>query len=219
MNKIVLDEISKIYQKENVEFSIIQNIKSGKEANVYKVNVNGLIYALKVYKDQNVKSFCKNQIYLDGKYYKKNSENKAIAKKNKFGNSLKFENWIKREYFLMKKLYESNIKIPKPIKLFSKGILMEYIGKNMPAPKLKDYVFTDRVAHEKCKQTILYYIDIMWNIGIVHSDLSEYNILIHDQVPYIIDLPQAVDIRNNPNADKLKQRDISNILNFFNNYY
>lgn len=197
--------------------NLIRIISTGKEATVYLVRENNeKLYALKVYKDYETRAFKRNQEYIAGKYIHKKSEQKAIRKNNSFGKKLSHTVWIKREYFLLRRLYELNIKIPKPIVQVSNAILMEYLGDyNNPAPKLKDVVLQKSEA-KKIYTIIENNIDTMYKNGIVHGDLSPYNILYWKNVPYIIDFPQALDIRNNPNVITILERDKMNMLKWVN---
>jgi len=123
--------------------------------------------------------------------------------------------WVKREFYMIVKLHNAGANIPKPVAMTKNAILMEYIGdESYAAPLLKDV----NLAKEEIKnvyQLILNNISIFYDIGIVHGDLSPYNILYWNEEPYIIDFPQSADIRNNPNTDELLKRDKENIEKWY----
>lgn len=200
------------FAKKIIFLKIIKNIGSGKEADVYLVvNQDNEKYALKVYKDAVERSFKNNQIYLSGKFLRSKSERRAIQKRNKFGKNLIHLNWVKREFFLMSKLYNLGCNIPKPIASVKQAILMQFVGENdNPASLLKDVIISKKQAREIYK-SIKSNMEKFQQLGIVHADLSPFNILFFKSKIYIIDFPQSVDIRNNYNAQNLLEKDKRNI--------
>ena len=202
----------------NHEIEIISDIKSGKEAVVYSVLLNGELIALKLYKNPEERSFKNTNQYLLGKYYKNTSHRKAIEKGNKFSKKLKHENWVKREFFMLEKLYALGAKIPKPILHIENGIFMELLGDTETvAPRLSDLELTKTQA-KKAFNKIIESMQIFWDFGIVHADLSQYNILWWKDEPYIIDFPQSINKKTHPNASELLERDLKNISNYFGKY-
>ncbi len=196
----------------------LSDIKSGKEAVVYKVLFDGELAAMKVYKDPEHRTFTHVGAYLAGKYYKHASERKAVAKNNRFGRKLKHSNWVKREFFLLQSLFKVGARIPKPIALLDTAIVMQLLGdQDTVAQRLSDVELSDtdaRAAYEK----ILATIQLFWEQGIVHGDLSAYNVLWWHAEPYIIDFPQAIDIRRHPEPEQLLERDRNNIARYFSKY-
>src|SRR3990167_5217533 len=168
----IIEQVNKLGHK----FEIISNIKSGKEATVYRVMLDNHLVAMKLYKNPDQISFKNTNDYLTGKFYKKLSERKAVAKNNKFGKKLKHKNWVKREYFILEKLYDNSAIIPKPICQVENAIFMELLGDRYTvAPRLCDiHLNEDEV--KVARDLVLKNIDLFWNLGIVHADLSEYNI-------------------------------------------
>jgi len=212
--QIILDQVKKLGQ----EMKIISVIKSGKEATVYRVFLNGELAAMKVYKNPEERDFKNTGRYLEGKNYLTSSHRKAVAKGNRFSKRLKHENWIKREFFLLEKLYKLGAKIPKPILQIEKAIFMEFLGDSENvAPRLCDIELTKK---EACRAfgSIIETVLVFWNFGIVHADLSEYNILWWHKEPYVIDFPQAIDKRSHPNPFGLLERDLKNLTRFFNKF-
>jgi len=215
------DDIQKIIEEAkrlNHKIEMVSNVKSGKEATVYKVILDDKLVAMKVYKKPEERSFKNTGQYLMGKYYKKPSHRKAVEKGNKFAKKLKHQNWVKREYFMLEQLYNLGAKIPKPVLQVEDAIFMELLGnQDFVAPRLCDINLTANEAESAYKKVIETII-VFWNFGIVHADLSEYNILWWNNEPYIIDFPQALDKRTNPNAEEILDRDLRNITKFFGKF-
>jgi len=210
MNELLENAINQLKSK-NIDLTVIKQLSLGKEATVYLVEHKGKKLALKVYKDYLKRSFQKNRDYIEGKYIRRPSERKAISRRNKFGKKLLHRMWVKREFYMLRKLFASGVNIPEPIAMTSNSILMDFIGDgDIPAPLLKDVKLEPNDAkrvYEKLRADIR----TMKDNGIVHGDLSPFNILFWKGEPYIIDFPQSLDIRNNPNCEKVLQRDIKNI--------
>lgn len=215
MNNLLEEAISQLKAK-GTGVTTLKQLSSGKEATVYLVtDENKKLLALKVYKDYISRSFKNNQEYLAGKHVRAHSEKRAIQKQSRFGKELTQKLWVKREFYMLKKLYDAGISTPKPIEMTKNAILMEYIGdENTPAPRLKD-TSRDKKTLEKTFRTIIENIDLMYRQGIIHGDLSPFNILFWNNKPYIIDFPQSIDIRNNPNAQEMLERDRCNIDNWY----
>ena len=200
------------------EIEILSNIKSGKEATVYRVMLDDQMVAMKVYKNPEEINFKNTNEYLAGKFYKKLSERKAIAKNNKFAKKLKHKNWVKREFFMLEKLFNNGAMIPKPILQVENAIFMELLGDEYTvAPRLCDIRLSNDEA-KKAQDLILKNIELFWNSGIVHADLSEYNILWWKGNPYIIDFPQSIDVRTHPNSKEFFDRDLKTILKYFSKF-
>lgn len=209
-NKVLVE-----FFKKDIKLLFLNDIKSGKEAVVSKVEWDSKIYALKIYKDNSHTSFNRYNKYREGKYIKSPSERRAIQKKNKYGRKIIESSRTALEYKMLEKLYEQGAFVPQVFAYTSNSILMEYLGnENYPAPKIKDVELSQtqmKDAHEKIMENI----NIFYKNGFVHGDLSEFNILWWKEKPYIIDFPQAIDIRTNPNAEELLERDVQNIKRFF----
>lgn len=210
-----IDEILQEYKGKGFLLDYIREVRSGKEATVHLVNLNGRTLALKVYKDPEERTFQNNSIYLEGKHFKNLSERKAILKKNKFGKGLLHTTWIKREFYLLRKLKELGVTVPGVVESTSTSMLMQFIGDIEAAPRLIDVKLTPDQAR-RALEVILKDMALLLEYGIVHGDLSAYNLLWWQDKPYIIDLPQAIDIRNNPNKTMLLKRDLDNIVKYFN---
>lgn len=200
--------------KKYPDIKVIRDIKSGKEATVFLVEIDGQLRCLKVY-NRIPMAIKANNLYLSGKWFKEPSVRKSITKGNRFSQDLLKKLWIKREYYLLKKLFQKGASLPKVFDYNSNSIIMEYLGtKNLAAPLIKDIDFSPELAKITFDE-IIKSIKIFLKNGIVHADLSEFNILWWHHKPFIIDFPQAVDIRVNSNYLNLLNRDIDRVTNFF----
>lgn len=215
---INLERILKDYENKHYHLQNPKEVKSGKEATVFVVFFEDNPLSLKVYIDPEVRSFKNNQTYLEGKYFRSPSERKAVLKQNRAGKRMLHTGWIRREFSLLQKLYEKGASVPKAYEWSNESILMEFIGDEYVAPRLMDVELTEEQA-KKAFEVIIKDIELMLECGIVHSDLSPYNILWWKDKPWIIDLPQAIDIRQNPNKNELLKRDLDNVISYFSQYF
>jgi len=203
--------------KKYPDLKVIRNIKSGKEATVGLIETGGQLRCLKVY-DRLSMATKANSVYLLGKWFKEPSVRKSITNGNKFSQDLLKKLWVKREYYLLKKLSRKGVNLPNVFDYNNNSIMMEYLGTaNLAAPLIKDIDFSPELAKIAFDE-IIKSIKIFLKNGIVHSDLSEFNILWWQDKPFIIDFPQAVDIRTNPNYKLLLQKDINHIVTFFSKW-
>lgn len=214
----ILDQIVEQAKQLNHEVEVLSEVKSGKEATVYRVILDGELAAMKVYKSPEQRSFKNTGAYLLGKHYRRPSERKAVEKNNAFAKKLKHENWVKREFFLLKKLFEKGATIPRPILHIDDAIFMEFLGDNdTVAPRLCD-IWLEEHETQKALDSILKDIQLFWDFGIVHADLSAFNILWRNSQPHIIDFPQSIDRRMYPNPREILERDLINVAKYFSKY-
>jgi RIO kinase 1 len=198
--------------------AVVSHIKSGKEAAVFRAMLDGKIVAMKVYKNPEERSFQNAYEYLAGKFYKSPSARRAVAKKNKFGRKLKQKNWIKREFFMLQKFHEAGATIPRPILQIDDSIFMELLGdEGIVAPRLID-IELDQNEAATAYHSIIESMLIFWEHGIVHADLSPYNVLWWKSKPFIIDFPQSIDKRLHHDARNILDRDLKNITKYFGRY-
>jgi len=203
--------------KKYPDFKVIRNIKSGKEATVFLIETVGQLRCLKVY-DRLSMATKANSVYLFGKWFKEPSVRKSITNGNKFSQDLLKKIWVKREYYLLKKLSQKGVNLPKVFDYNNNSIMMEYLGTpNLAAPLIKDIDFSPDLA-KLAFDEIIKSIKIFLKNGIVHADLSEFNILWWQEKPFIIDFPQAVDIRSNSNYKLFLWKDINHIVTFFSKW-
>lgn len=191
---------------------MVSKIKSGKEADVLRVSAGGEYCALKIYNPR-VK-LSTHDDYTEGQWFNSPSLRKAMKQKTKVGKSFQQKLWVRREYYLLKKLSDQGARLPKVFSHSDDAILMQYLGnEEKPAPRLVD-VNLDDDTKVRVLAEIEGNIQMFLDNGVVHGDLSEYNILWWNDQPWIIDFPQAIDIRHNPNWKKFYDRDIKNIRGY-----
>lgn len=205
------------YRNKGYDLWDLREVRSGKEATIYTVASHQGKLALKVYKDPALRRFQKDHEYLEGKFYRNPSVRRAVQNRTKMGKEILYRSWVRREFFILKKLGRKQANVPKVYEWVANTVLMEFIGEDFPAPQLKEVELSADQAN-KALDVILKNIELFLQCGVVHSDLSEYNILWWKQQPYIIDLPQSIDIRNNPNKNMLLKRDLDNLINYFQKF-
>ncbi len=218
-NEKTLSDIIQEAADEGHDLRLVERIKSGKEATVYRVVFDGRGLAMKVYADPERRAFDNAGAYLQNRFYKTRSHARAVAKGGKFGQKLRHQNWIKREFYLLEKLHERGAAIPEPVALIGPSILMEFIGdEQRAAPSLTEVELTKAEA-ERAWRDIVRSVKLFWDEGVVHADLSAFNVLWWRDKPVIIDFPQAVDRRTHPDAESLLRRDVGNMARYFNKYF
>ncbi len=180
-------------------------ISTGKEGNVFRARKNDEFIAVKIYRINTAtfRSISKYLMYDAPRKIRKDRRSIIFA-------------WAQKEFNTLEKLYRNGVRVPEPIAQEGNVIVMEYIGdENSPAPLLKDAVVDDfEILYKKIRK----YMRIMYHKAkIVHADLSEYNILVHENEPVIIDVGQTVGT-DNPMALDFLKRDVNNIAKFFSKY-
>lgn len=179
-------------------------IKIGKEANIFRVKKKKRYYALKIYRTSTL-NFNSIINYIEGDYRFEH------IKKTKSG---LISVWAQKEFRNLKDCYEAGVLVPKPITFKENVILMQYLGnKNMVAPILKDAQIQN--IEEVYKITKENLTKMVNEAKLVHGDLSEYNIVYFKNLPYIIDVSQALPLKH-PNSRALLKRDAKNLVRFFN---
>jgi len=184
-------------------------ISTGKEAKVFKgLQPDGVPIAIKVMR-VNTAVFKKYRMYIQGDPRFKN-----------FGGGVRnlIFTWTKKEFSNLKRMHKGGLRVPEPI-TFSKNILvMEYLEyEGYPAPMLKDVPFDDESLEIIFNDVVSDYKTLYQTLNMVHGDLSEYNILIMDDYPYIIDVSQSVTL-SHPKSEELLERDVTNIINYFSDH-
>ncbi len=203
----------------NIHLEILDLVKSGKEATVYRVRnqEDSQIMALKVYKSHEMRSFRQNADYLAGLHIGSRTLRQAVKKKTKIGRKYIQDVWVDQEYRMLRKLNSLNANVPEVYGHSHNAILFEYIGGDNPAPKLAEVRLTATQA-QAAFNDILDNIELMLQAGYVHGDLSAFNILYWQDQVVIIDFPQAADIIKNANSYQMLLRDIENIAKYFQKY-
>ena len=198
---------------------VLSQLMSGKEASVYVVRSGGKICCAKVYKEIDQRSFKKAVTYREGRKVRNSRRARAMEKGSKFGRDEQEKVWQQAEVDALSLLLKADVRAPIPYGCFDGVLLMELItdADGAVAPRLNDITLTKEQALRD-HALMIKYIKRMLCIGLIHGDLSEFNVLVDGQGPVIIDLPQAVDASANNNAKWMFERDVNNMANYYGHY-
>ncbi|MEK7708630.1 MAG: PA4780 family RIO1-like protein kinase [Pseudomonadota bacterium] len=199
--------------------SVICQLMSGKEAMIYLVSCGDAVRCAKVYKESNKRNFQQRANYTEGRKVKNSRRARAIEKGSRYGRIASEEAWQSTEIDMLCRLGVAGVRVPKFYSFFSGVLLMELItdSEGNVAPRLSDLILTPKKARTYHK-TLIDQIVKMLCAGIVHGDLSQYNVLVSNQGPVIIDLPQAVNAADNHQARHMIKRDIDNLTAYFGRF-
>ena len=195
---------------------VIRPIMSGKEAKVYLVKADGELRCAKVYKDATQRSFQNSSMYREGRNERNSRRARAMAKRSNYGRREEEESWQNAEVEALYRLADAGVRVPKAHGCFDGILIMDLVSDatGNVAPRLADVEMSLDDVHEY-HQFLLIELVRMLSSGLIHGDLSEYNILVDADGPVIIDLPQAVDASGNNNAKMIFTRDVNNLKTFF----
>ena len=198
---------------------VIRPLKSGKEAAVYVVLSEGQVRCAKVYKEANKRGFHKQSLYQEGRKVRNSRQARAMAKNSSFGRKQQEEVWQNAEVDALYRLAAVGVRVPKPYNFVEGVLLMELVTDEhgSAAPRLNDLVLSHDQALEYHGILISEVVKMLC-AGIVHGDLSEFNVLVDADGPVIIDLPQAVDAAANNNASIMLERDVNNMTAYFGRF-
>lgn len=198
---------------------VVRRLKSGKEADVYIVLCGDETRCAKVYKEAAKRSFKQAVQYQEGRKVRNSRNARAMQKGSKFGRKQQEESWQTAEVDALFLLANAGVRVPQPYICLDGVLLMELItdADGMAAPRLGDVVLTEGEALADF-QTMLRNIVRMLCAGIVHGDLSEFNVLMDAEGPVIIDLPQAVDAAANNHGESMFERDVNNLTEFYGQF-
>ena len=191
---------------------VIRPLKSGKEATVYLVRSGGQTRCAKVYRDMGQRSFQRRAQYQEGRKVRGSRQARAMSKSTRFGRREQEEAWKNAEVDALYQLAAADIRVPKPYGYFNNVLVMELVtdGAGNPAPRLGEVELSPEMAREyHC--FLIQQIVRMLSIGLIHGDLSEFNVLIGPDGPVIIDFPQVVNAAGNNSALAMLERDVNNI--------
>jgi RIO kinase 1 len=199
--------------------SVTRPLMSGKEASVFLVETREGQCVAKVYKEAQNRSFRQRADYTEGRTVRNTRQQRAMAKGSKYGKSLLEAEWQQAEVSALYRLHAANVRVPTPFHYSDNVLLMELItdAEQRPAPRLWDVTLSPdeaRGIHEHLVRECVR----MLCAGMVHGDLSEYNILMSTDGPVIIDLPQATDAAHNRNSERLFLRDVKNLKNYLGRF-
>lgn len=206
--------------------SVVRQLMSGKEAMVYVVRCGDETRCAKIYKEANNRSFRQAVDYTENRKVKNTRQARAMAKGTKFGRQAQEAAWQSAEVDALYRLAAAGVRVPQPYNFLDGVLLMELVtdAQGDAAPRLNDVSFTPEqaMAHHA---TLIGEVVRMLCAGVVHGDLSEFNILLahsgepgSEDFPVIIDLPQAVDAAGNNHAQRMLMRDVGNLRDFFGQF-
>jgi len=198
---------------------VVRQLMSGKEATVYVVRCGDDVRCAKVYKEANNRSFRQSVDYTEGRKVKNSRQSRAMAKGSKFGRESQEAAWQSAEVDALYRLANAGVRVPEPYNFYEGVLLMELVSdaNGNAAPRLNDVEFSAEQAKIYHGMLIKEVVRMLC-AGIVHGDLSEFNILMSSDGPVIIDLPQAVDAAGNNNASEMLARDVRNLSDYFGRF-
>ncbi|HDZ09803.1 PA4780 family RIO1-like protein kinase [Pseudohongiella sp.] len=198
---------------------VVSQLMSGKEAQVYVVRCGSKLRCAKIYKEANNRSFKQAATYQEGRKVRNSRDARAMGRRSKYGQRGHEEAWLNAEVDALRRLHLANVRVPRTHGFVDGVLLMDMIvdAEGDVAPRLNDVELT----HE---QALLHHARIMDDVvkmlsaGLIHGDLSEFNVLLADDGPVIIDLPQAVNAAGNNNAASMLIRDVENMTRYFGRF-
>lgn len=198
---------------------VVSRLMSGKEADVYVVQSKGKLCCAKVYKEARTRSFSQLAQYQEGRKGRNSRQARAMQKNTKYGRKETEAAWKNSEVDALRTLADAGVRVPQVYDYVDGVLLMEFVvdAEGCAAPRLNDL----RLSAAKARE---YYLELIQNIvlmlcaGIIHGDLSEYNVLVGCDGLVIIDLPQAVNASGNNNARVMLERDVENITAYFGRF-
>ncbi len=194
---------------------VIRPLMSGKEAQIYMVVAEGYYCAAKIYKEAQNRSFKNKADYTEGRKVRNSRDQRAIAKGTKYGKKKDEDTWKVTEVEMIYRLRDAGVRVPEPYVYIDGVLVMELVvdPNDSPAPRLGELQFSPQDAKE-IYDHLIHETARMLCAGVVHGDLSEFNVLLAADGPVIIDFPQAVNAASNQNARSLLIRDVNNLHRF-----
>ncbi|MBA1146873.1 serine protein kinase RIO [Ectothiorhodospiraceae bacterium WFHF3C12] len=198
---------------------VVRQLKSGKEAAVFVVRCDGEVRCAKVYKAAHQRSFHKQAEYGEGRKVRSGRRARAMAKNTRYGRREQETVWQSAEVNALRQLEAAGVRVPRVHQFVDGVLLMELVtdAHGNAAPRLDDVALTQAQARE-FHRFLIDQIVRMLCAGLIHGDLSEYNVLVDETGPVIIDLPQAVDAAGNNNACRMLVRDVDNITTYLGGF-
>ncbi len=196
--------------------SVERQLMSGKEATVYVVRAGGEVRCAKVYKEATQRSFRQAVDYTENRKVRNTRTARAMAKGTRFGRDAQESNWQSAEVDALYRLAAAGVRVPRPHNFCDGVLLMELVvdEHGQAAPRLADVEFSAEQARAYHATLLAEVVRMLW-VGVVHGDLSEFNVLLGADGPVVIDLPQAVDAAGNNHAARMLLRDVANLRDFF----
>src|SRR3984957_18998235 len=191
---------------------VVRQLKSGKEASVYVVTCGDQIRCAKLYKDAEHRGFHKLAAYQEGRKARGSRDARALARRGRHGRKMQETEWTNAEVTALYRLAHAGVRVPTPYGVYDRVLLMELVvdAQGHPAPRLNDVEMSAEQARQWHAFMITQIVRMLC-AGLIHGDLSEYNVLLDASGPVIIDLPQAVNAASNNNAFAMLERDVNNM--------
>ena len=198
---------------------VICQLQSGKEAEVYLVRCGGLERCAKVYKEADKRSFKQAVQYQEGRTTRNSRRSRAMQKRTSYGQKESEQAWLSAEVDALYQLAAAGVRVPEAYAFVDGVLLMELIcgADSHAAPRLGEVSFSEEQALEYHDRLIREIVRMLC-AGLVHGDLSEFNVLVDQNGPVIIDLPQAINAAGNNNAPMMFERDVNNMRDYFGRY-
>jgi RIO kinase 1 len=199
---------------------VLYEVKSGKEATVYccaaPADAGHALLAAKVYRDVATRRFRNAAVYQAGRVHlaREGRAQRAAVNRSAFGLKVEQAIWIDTEWETMHRLSSAGLDVPKPLRRTDRVILMPFLGDETGCAPMLHAIELDQATAGAVVDRLLWNIERMLDLHVVHGDLSPFNIIWHDGRAIIIDLPQAIDPRLNPAAESLLARDIANVCDW-----
>ena len=193
---------------------VVRSLKSGKEATVYVVRTGAQLRCAKVYRDMGQRSFQKRAQYQEGRKVRGSRQARAMSKSTRYGRKEQEAAWKNAEVDALYQLVAADVRVPRPYGYFNDVLIMELVTdlEGNPAPRLGEVDLAPEIAREY-HRFLVQQVVRMLSIGLIHGDLSEFNVLVAPDGPVIIDLPQVVNAAGNNGALAMLERDVNNIRN------
>ena len=191
---------------------VLRSLKSGKEATVWLVRSGTQIRCAKVYRNMAQRSFQRRSQYQEGRAVRGSRQSRAMSKSTSFGRKEQEAAWKNAEVDALYQLAGAGVRVPKPFGYFDGVLVMELVTDTdgNPAPRLGEVELPAETAREY-HAVLIRDVVRMLCVGLIHGDLSEFNVLVAPDGPVIIDLPQAVNASGNNAAFTMLERDVNNL--------
>jgi len=198
---------------------VLYQLMSGKEAQVYVVRCGDQLRCAKVFKEAQKRSFKQAVEYQEGRKVRNSRRARAMSKKTRYGQKEQEDAWLNAEVDALYRLAAAGVRVPEPLGFVDGVLLMELVTDEdgRAAPRLDDVTLTPEQARDYHARVITEIVRMLC-AGLIHGDLSEFNVLVDSQGPVIIDLPQAVNAAGNNNAERMLERDVDNMRRYFGRF-
>ncbi len=198
---------------------VITQLMSGKEAQVFIVRCGSQVRCAKVYKEAQQRSFKQAVQYQEGRKVRNSRQARAMTKKTRYGQKEQEQAWLSAEVDALYQLADAGVRVPQPHGFVDGVLLMDLVQDQdgFAAPRLDDVILTPEQARQYHAQVITDVVRMLC-AGLIHGDLSEFNVLLDEQGPVIIDFPQAVNAASNNSAAAMLQRDVDNMRVYFGRF-